>query len=156
MLRIMEIREARMEDAEESCAVIQRSIAELCEADHQGDAPTISLWLANKTAENMRRWIAQTYVFVATEGGRIVGVGAITRSGEITLNYVLPDARFRGISKSLLRRMELQASELGVRTLTLQSSLTALRFYGSAGYRRDGPPTKGFGITFGHPMMKKL
>jgi GNAT superfamily N-acetyltransferase len=152
----MEIREACMEDAEESCAVIQRSITELCEADHQGDAPTISLWLANKTAENMRRWIAQTYMFVATEDGRIVGVGAITRSGEITLNYVLPDARFRGISKSLLRRIERQASELGVRTITLQSSLTALRFYSSAGYRRDGPPTKGFGITFGHPMMKKL
>ena len=156
MLRIMEIREACMEDAEESCAVIQRSITELCEADHQGDAPTISLWLANKTAENMRCWIAQTYVFVATEDVRIVGVGAITTSGEITLNYVLPDARFRGISKSLLRRMERKASELGVRTITLQSSLTALRFYGSAGYRRDGPPTKGFGITFGHPMMKKL
>jgi GNAT superfamily N-acetyltransferase len=152
----MEIREACMEDAEESCAVIQRSITELCEADHQGDAPTISLWLANKTSENMRRWIAQTYVFVATEDVRIVGVGAITRSGEITLNYVLPDARFRGISKSLLRRMERKASELGVRTITLQSSLTALRFYGSAGYRGDGPPTRGFGITFGHPMMKKL
>jgi hypothetical protein len=56
-----------MEDAEESCAVIQHSITELCQVDHRGDAPTIALWLANKTAENMRRWIAQTYVFVATE-----------------------------------------------------------------------------------------
>lgn len=152
----MEIREACMEDAEESCAVIQRSIAELCEVDHQGDAPTISLWLANKTAENMRRWIAQTHVFVATEHGRIVGVGAITKSGEITLNYISPDMRFRGIGKLLLRRMERQASELGVRTITLQSSLTALRFYDSAGYRTDGPPTKGCGITFCHPMIKKL
>ena len=156
MLRIMEIREACMEDAEESCAVIQRSIAELCEADHQGDAPTISLWLANKTAENMRRWIAQTHVFVATEHGRIVGVGAITDSGEITLNYVSPDTRFRGISKALLRRVEQQASELGVRTITLQSSLTALRFYELSGYRRNGPPTKACGISFCHPMIKKL
>jgi hypothetical protein len=60
----MEIRKACMEDAEESCAVIQRSITELCQVDRRGDVPTISLWLANKTAENMRRWIAQTYVFV--------------------------------------------------------------------------------------------
>src|SRR5262245_59920082 len=92
-LPIMEIRKACREDAEELCALSRRSITELCQADHQEDPPTISLWLANKTAENMRRWIAQTYVFVATEHGRIVGVGAITDSGEITLNYVSPDTR---------------------------------------------------------------
>jgi GNAT superfamily N-acetyltransferase len=152
----MEIREACMEEAEELCAVVRRSITELCHADHQGDAATISLWLANKTAENMRRWIAQTYVFVAAEQGRILGVGAMKQTGEITLNYVSPDARFRGVSKALLRRLELQGSELGVRTITLGSSLTALRFYDSAGYRRNGPPTKGFGITSGYPMMKNL
>jgi len=116
-----------MEEAEELCAVVRRSVTELCHADHQGDAPTISLWLANKTAENMRRWIAQTYVFVAAEQGLILGVGAIKQTGEMTLNYVSPDARFRGISKALLRRLELQASELGIQTITLRSSLTALR-----------------------------
>jgi GNAT superfamily N-acetyltransferase len=152
----MEIRKACMEEAEQSCAVVRRSITELCHADHQGDVPTISLWLANKTAENVRRWIAQTYVFVAVEEGRILGVGAMKQAGEITLTYVSPDARFRGISKALLRRLEQQASELGVRTITLQSSLTALRLYGSAGYRRNGPPTKGFGITFAYPMIKNL
>ncbi|SRR5258708_28456758 len=106
--------------------------------------------------ENMRRWIAQTYVFLAVEQGQILGVGAMNESGEITLNYVSPDARFRGISKALLQRLELQASYLGIRSITLQSSLTALRLYESAGYRRNGPPTKGFGITFGHPLIKNL
>jgi GNAT superfamily N-acetyltransferase len=77
-------------------------------------------------------------------------------SGEITLNYVSPDARFRGISKGLLQRLELQATDLGIQRITLQSSLTALRLYESAGYRRNEPPTKGFGITFCHPMIKNL
>jgi len=152
----MDIREACIEEAEEACAVIRRSITELCHADHQGDAPTLCLWLANKTAENMRRWIAQTYIFVAAEQGQILGVGAMNGSGEITLNYVSPDARFRGISKALLQRLELQASYLGIRSITLQSSLTALRLYESVGYRRNGPPTKGFGTTFCHPMIKNL
>jgi GNAT superfamily N-acetyltransferase len=152
----MEIRAACTEEAEQACAVIRRSIKELCHADHQGDAPTLSLWLANKTAENMRLWIAQTYVFVAAEQGQMLGVGAMNGSGEITLNYVFPDARFRGISKGLLQRLELQATDLGIQRITLQSSLTALRLYESAGYRRSGPPTKGFGITFCHPMIKNL
>jgi hypothetical protein len=70
--RTVEIRKACIEEAEQACAVVRRSITELCHVDHQGDAPTLSLWLANKTAENMRRWIAQTYVFVAAEQGQIL------------------------------------------------------------------------------------
>jgi GNAT superfamily N-acetyltransferase len=105
----MQIREASIEDAEEACRVVQRSITELCHADHQGDEPTLALWLANKTAESMRRWITQHHVFVATEGGAILGVGAIRSSGEVILNYVSPDVRFRGIGKALLQRLEERA-----------------------------------------------
>jgi acetyltransferase (GNAT) family protein len=120
----MDIRKARLKDAEEACAVVRRSIAELSHADHQGDAATVSAWLANKTAENMRRWITQAFVFVATE--------------------------------ALMRQLEQQAAELGVATMTLRSTVTALRFYDSAGYRSAGPSTRGFGITAGYPMTKTL
>ncbi len=135
---------------------MRRSIVELCHADHQGDAATLAAWLANKTADNVRRWIAETHVYVATEHGRILGVGALTPSGEITLNYVSPDARFRGVSKALLRELERKAGELGVAAVSLQSTATALRFYQSAGYRSAGPPVSGFGITLDHPMAKTL
>ena len=145
-----------MEDADEACGVIRRSITELCHADHQEDATTIALWLANKTAENMRRWIDQSHVFVATEGGAILGVGAIKVSGEISLNYVSPDARFRGISRALVARLEARALELAIEMITLQSSATARQFYLAAGYKEDGPPTKSFGKTFCHPMAKRL
>jgi GNAT superfamily N-acetyltransferase len=152
----MEIRKASADDAEEACTVVRRSIVELCGADHQDDAATIAAWLANKTADNMRRWIAQVHVFVATDQGRILGVGAMKASGEIALNYVSPDARLRGVSKAMVRRLERKAAELGLAALTLQSTATALRFYESAGFRGSGPPTKGFGITSGYPMTKTL
>jgi len=152
----MEIREARLDDAEEACIAVRRSIVELCHADHRGDAPTISAWLANKTADNMRRWIARMRVFVVTEHGRILGVCALKPPGEITLNYVSPDARFRGVTKALVRQSELQAADLGAKIVRVQSSLTALRFYRGAGYRSAGPPVKGFGITSGYPMTKLL
>jgi YVTN family beta-propeller protein len=44
-------------------------------------------------------------------------------------------------------RPELEASDLGAKNVTLQSSLTALRFYHAAGYRSVGAPVNGFGIT---------
>src|SRR5262245_44937333 len=152
----MQIRRATPDDAEAACAVVRRSIVELCQADHQGDAATITTWLANKTAENMRRWIGQAFVLVATDAGLILGVAAMNASGEITLNYVSPDARLRGVSKALVRRLEQQAAELGVEAVTLRSTATAARFYESAGYRSAGPPTKGFGISLGYPMTKSL
>ncbi len=38
----MQVREAYVEDADEACGVIRRSIAELCHADHKGDASTLA------------------------------------------------------------------------------------------------------------------
>jgi hypothetical protein len=75
---------------------------ELSELDQQGDTDVPDLWLANKTSRNVRKWIIESQVFVAVEDGVILGVTAIDNWGEITLNYVSPDARFRGVSKARL------------------------------------------------------
>jgi GNAT superfamily N-acetyltransferase len=152
----VEIRRATVDDADEACTVVRRSIMELCDADHRGDPPTIAAWLANKTADNMRRWIAGSHVFVAVERDAILGVGAILPSGHVTLNYVAPDARWRGVSKALLRRLEQQAAEMGAEAVTLHSTATAHRFYAAAGYADAGPPQKGAGVTSGYPMTKRL
>ena len=143
----MQIREASVEDALEACQVVRRSIAELCHADHQDDPVILEKWLSNNTSDNMRSWIADSnsYIVVATEGAAIIGVGAITSSGEITLNYVSPDARFRGVSKAILNQLEFRARELGRKTCTLTSTETARHFYLSAGYVQFGPPEPGIG-----------
>lgn len=117
----MEIRRATDDDAEQAAAVLRRSISELCHADHAGDARTISLWLANKTPENVRRWTANQRLFVAADGDTLLGVAALSPAGEITLNYVSPDARFRGVSKALVARLEEEAAALGLATITLTS-----------------------------------
>jgi GNAT superfamily N-acetyltransferase len=139
----MEIRVARTEDAEPACMVLRRSIQELCHADHNGDAARLADWLFNKTPENVAAWIRnpQSLVFVATEGETILGVAAMTNTGKITLNYVSPDARFRGISKALIDRLEAQARELGLDRCTLNSTETARQFYLSLGYQEQIAPT---------------
>jgi hypothetical protein len=98
----MQIRAARIEDGEQACEVVRRSIGELCFADHRGDALTLALWLANKTADNMRRWIDAHHTLVAAEGALILGVGMMRSTGEVLLNYVSPDARFRASVRASL------------------------------------------------------
>ena len=154
----MHIREAREEDAEAACGIVRRSITELCLADHRGDASTLAQWLANKTPDNVRRWIRgpESHILVATDGGNIVGVGAIQRTGRIVLNYVSPDARFRGVSKALIAALEVKAAELGVSECTLESTATARRLYLACGFSDKGPPTLGFGSNPCYPMAKQI
>src|SRR5438105_14457983 len=104
----MEIRDAVPVDATAACEVIRRSIIELCVADHRNEPAILERWLANKTPEIVASWIAQTggSVLVALEGAAILAVGSVTDQGEITLNYVSPDARFRGVSRAMLRVLE--------------------------------------------------
>jgi GNAT superfamily N-acetyltransferase len=152
----MHIRRAEPADAEAAAAVLRRSITELCAADHKGDAPTLAAWLANKTPESVRRWTGNQHLFVAAEDGAILGVAALAPSGEITLNYVSPDARFRGVSKALVARLEEEAAKLGLAAITLTSTATARRFYAGCGYAEAGAPVPGFGITRGFPMAKRI
>ena len=154
----MEIRRARIADAEAICAVHRRSIVELCTADHRNDPAILDAWLASKTPENVRRWIERpdNNLFVATERDAILAVGCVTDAGEITLNYVSPDARFRGVSKAMLAALEATARERGAERCTLVSTETARRFYRSAGYIEAPPQASRFGDKASYPMTKSL
>jgi len=132
----MEIRAATHSDAEEGSLVLRRSIEELCHQDHGGDPTIVAGWTGNKTAETWRAWVDQesSRLYVAVEGGRILGVGMMNAKGEIMLNYVSPDARLRGVSKALLSHLEAEAYRRGVTECRLESTKTARRFYQSFGY----------------------
>jgi len=153
----MEIRDAAPEDAAAACEVMRRSIAELCSADHQNDPAILGRWLGNKTPEIFQSWIGpDNALLVATENSHILAVGCVTDTGEITLNYVSPDARFRGVSSALLEALELRATARGYQRCTLQSTETARRFYLARGYSENGPADGKFGMTSGYPMSKSL
>lgn len=154
----MNIRDASREDAPAACIVLKRSIVELCEADHRSDPAILARWLGNKTHENFRSWVSQAdnSVLVAVEDGEILAVGSVTDAGTIGLNYVSPDARFKGVSRALLRALEARAAERGNRRCNLISTETARRFYLSNGYVENGAPVGGFGTSSGYPMTKDL
>ena len=154
----MEIRDATPRDAEAACDVLRRSISELCAADHGNDPAILGRWLSNKTPEIVAGWAKQpgNSLLVAVEGDVILGVASVTDAGEITLNYVAPDSRFRGVSRALVGALEARAADRGNASCTLTSTETAHRFYQSAGYRDDGEPVGKFGTSSGYPMSKPL
>jgi GNAT superfamily N-acetyltransferase len=155
---VQSIRNARPEDAVAACSVIRRSIAELCSADHGDDPEILARWLSNKTPENVRAWIARqdATVLVALKTDAIVAVGMVTDAGEVLLNYVSPNERFRGVSRTLLKALETRARECGASLSMVESTETARRFYHSNGYVETGAPTQKFGARSGYRMTKSL
>ena len=154
----MEIRDAVAEDAHAACQVLRRSITELCVADHENDPTILTRWLSNKTPEIVASWIASpnNSSLVATECGTIRAVGSVTNAGEVTLNYVSPDARFRGVSRALLGALEARAIERGNARCTLTSTETARRFYLANGYVEDRQLAGKFGTHASYAMSKPL
>ncbi len=122
-----------------SCAAPSPSF---CGADHHGDPAILRRWLANKTPKIVEGWIAHpdNFVLVAVEEETVLAVGIVRHDGEITCNYVSPDARFRGVSKAMLAQLEATARDHGNDVCHLISTETAHRLYLSAGYEDCGVP----------------
>jgi GNAT superfamily N-acetyltransferase len=154
----MIIRDAMPEDAVAGCEVLKRSIAELCHADHKNDPAILARWLGNKTIENFVAWAEQpdNSLLVAVDECQISAAGSVTDAGAIGLNYVSPDARFKGVSRALLLALERRAAERGNTLCTVISTKTARQFYLSNGYVESGSPNRAFGTSSGYPMIKPL
>ena len=133
---MVEIREAHVSDARQCSEVICSSIRELCTADHNGDEQLILKWIANKTEENLQKWILDesTKFFVAKFKEKIRGVGAISLPDEVALNYVSPKFRYKGISRAMLVVLENTLIESGCLKGLLTSTITAHEFYQASGW----------------------
>ena len=153
----MLIRAAKIEDTEPVLALLQRSIIELCEADHKSDPDALASWLANKTSEVYRAWLTndQLISFVVEDEQAIAGFGMATTDGEVLLNYVLPEFRFNGVSKAVLAKIEQSLLGLGVEEARLWSTETAHVFYQSRGWKDRGAPEIEHGMR-SFPMSKFL
>lgn len=155
----MKIRKAAPGDAGPASQVLRRSISELCVRDHENDPAILQSWLANKTPEKFREWAEAVDDFCCVavgDDGAILGVAYLARSGEIRLNYVSPDARFRGVSGALVAAIEAEAMRWGLTRLFLKSTATAHRFYLERGFRDEGVPETGRLRDKVYPMAKPL
>lgn len=94
-------------------------------------------------------------MLVAEMDGAVAAVGCLNSADEIGLNYVAPQARFRGVSKALLKGLEAEMVALGTATGRLKSTQTAHRFYLAQGWEDLGPLYEGRFIH-AYAMEKRL
>ena len=152
------IRKATPKDAEAACAVLVRSIKEVCAPYYENDEKILAQWLENKTPANVRRWIEsdRSYCVVAVNGkGLVVGFANISGS-EIMLNYVLPEALHQGIGKRMLQALETQAIASGVEHIDVVSTIPAKEFYERNGYVSSGAPRHVGRIAGDFPLVKTM
>lgn len=153
----MQVRRATQDDLAAMSAVLTASITQLCAPDHHNDPAAIAAWTRNKSVEGVGVMLANPdlELYVAERDGQVLAVGAVNRDGSVALNYVAPEARFSGVSKALLVRLEQALRDLGHDEARLESTLTARPFYERQGWLADGPQATGR-VVNGYPMRKRL
>ena len=147
------IRPAMPEDAAAMGEVRARSIRLLCSKDHEDDPEAVEHWIGDASSGKFLRLLddADARLIVAESDGAVVGLGA--RMGDcVTLNYVDPDHRFKGVSKAIMLHLQDQMRADGLEEAHLNSSRTALAFYRSLGWHRSGADLPDGSI----PMSKRL
>jgi Acetyltransferase (GNAT) domain len=153
---VVKIRDGVTADAPAACQVLRQSIEQLCVVDHRNDPAILARWPGNKTPAIVASRIAQpdNSLLLAVEDETVLAVGSVTDASEITFNYVAPNARFRGVSRTLVAAPEARAMQRGNVHCTLTSTETAHRFYLAGGYADNGAPVRKHGT--GYRMSKLL
>ena len=149
------VRKFKGTDIQDSLVVLRLAISESCKLDHDGKAERIESWLANKTEQNIIKWMEDTnlHLVAALVNDQVVGVGMCTAAGEISLCYVLPSFQRTGIGKSIVEELEDALRKLGVTRSVLVSTFTVLKFYSHVGYEINGKIINHFGVS-GVPMSR--
>lgn len=140
------------------CDLLIESITINCAADYNNDPQIMKAWLANKTPENISKWISTTnnlsLAAVDNSKDKFAGFFLMNKDGEILLNYVLPAYINQGVGKALLNELERIAKSSGIKALSVVSTITAKNFYERNGFVKSGEPEYVGSILGDFPLVK--
>jgi GNAT superfamily N-acetyltransferase len=84
--------------------------------------------------ENMFEKLSNEFTIIITEDKKIIGTGSV-KDNEIGRFFILPNFQNKGYGKILLNELENNIIQNKYRAITLASSLGAVFFYKSCGYK---------------------
>lgn len=109
------------------------SIRNLCRGHYT--AEQIQVWSGRLRVQGYRNAMNRgEKMYVAKANGRIIGFSALIGK-EVRAVYVHPKFAKKGVGKKLLAAVELAARRMKLKILRLNSSLNAVPFYQSHGYK---------------------
>ena len=127
------IRRARPTDARRLCNLMKTSVRVL--AGNHYPPSHVRAWADPLEPSQFRQSITGgELVFVAEQGRRFAGFSSLF-GDEVRAVFVHPASARRGVGGLLLKKIEREATKLGLERLWLWSSLNAIPFYRSQGYR---------------------
>ena len=131
MSACVQIRLAGSTDAEAMSRVIVAALHATNAADYPPEV--IKAVAASFTPEHVRSRFATRTVFVATQGGSIIGTASL--NGDVVRSvFVSPDAQGKGVGAALMEAVERLAAAQGLTALCVPSSVTAQGFYEKRGF----------------------
>ncbi len=158
------IRNARPGDESGIHEAHMRSIREVCVKDHGEDE--VRGWGNRPLGSRWIEPIKECHVWVIECNDEIHGVGYIRIYGENSVQmahihglYSTPDVIGQGLGQKLMNLMLDAARAQKVRTITLDSSITAHDFYKKNGFKDSGPIKYneiGGSSVRGYPMSRNL
>jgi len=132
----MKIRAATLSDTEEIARMHRESIRILC-SEHY-DACLLAGWIELLSPEIYASALAEKWMIVAEEEGKIVGMGILDPGQRrIAALYVAPGFHGQGVGTRLLAALEKAALDEGADHLELGSTLNACGFYRRHGYLEE-------------------
>ena len=159
---MLTIRSATPADIGAVDAMLARSYGPLLRADYPASALVLAL---PRMARAQPALLASGRYFVAEEGGMVLGAGGWSpeapSGGARTPNlghvrHVATDARMvrRGIGRAVMAQVINQARQEGVQHLSALSTLTAVPFYASLGFREVRRLDLSFGAGIAFPAVE--
>lgn len=134
----MEIRRFRPQDATELEQVVAKTLKISNSRDYS--QMCIEANIASHSAQILIGRAKESHMYVACDGSRIVGCGAIagywgsqTESVLLTI-FVLPEYQGQGIGKQIIKTLEEDEYFLRARRIEIPASITAVEFYRKLGY----------------------
>jgi len=86
--------------------------------------------------ENMLENLPHEFTKIIIENNKVIGTGS-AKENDIGRFFILPEYQNRGYGKLLLKELENEVIRKNYKNITLASSLGAVFFYQSSGYKYD-------------------
>ncbi len=134
----MEIRRFQIEDAEETAALIAKTLRETNSKDYTDDY--LEATIASHDVKFLKELDQSSHFYVVCDHMKIIGCGAIagywgstTESILLTI-FVLPEYQGKGIGKQIIQTLEQDEYFFRAKRIEIPASVTAVKFYQKMGY----------------------
>jgi predicted N-acetyltransferase YhbS len=135
----MIIEKIKPNQVDDVSSLIQRNLREINSRDYSSDF--IVYLLDCFSPENILENAKKQDIFVATEGGEVVGTGGLANFGSDdspdyygVAFFVTPEHQRKGIGRQLVLAVEAKAVTMGAEKITVRAAVGAREFYEELGY----------------------